>query len=73
NGRAMGARRFSSTAIGAILVALTLARVLTSPCVRRLFRNTVLPGIPDPVAPAYAACSDADLIQHVSLVVTVKD
>jgi len=40
---------------------------------RRLFRNTVLPGIPDPVAPAYAPCSDTELTAGVSLVVTVKD
>jgi len=40
---------------------------------RRLFRNTALPGIPEPLAPAYAQCSDAELVGAVSLVVTVKD
>mmetsp|Transcript_34553 Transcript_34553/g.109705 ORF Transcript_34553/g.109705 Transcript_34553/m.109705 type:complete len:610 (-) Transcript_34553:101-1930(-) len=72
----MGAFRnhFSGTgALGALALALTLGRVLYSPCVRRLFRNTVLPGIPDPIAPAYASCSDTELIEAVSLVVTVKD
>lgn len=28
----------------------------TMRCVRRLFRNVALPGIPDPVAPTYASC-----------------
>ncbi|CAE7265523.1 unnamed protein product [Symbiodinium natans] len=32
-----------------------------------------LPGIPSAMTPAYAPCSDADLISSVSLVVTVKD
>ena len=63
----------SSRFCGAVLLALTLGRVLYSPCVRRLFRNMTLPGIPDAVAPKYASCSDSDLIQGVSLVVTVKD
>jgi hypothetical protein len=58
---------------GALVLALTVGRVLYSPCVRRLFRNTVLPGIPDPVKPNYPSCSDAELIESVSLVVTVKD
>lgn len=60
-------------AFGALLLAVTVGRILYSPCVRRLFRNTALPGIPDPVAPRYASCSDAELIDAVSLVVTVKD
>lgn len=31
-------------------------------CVRRLFRNVALPGIPEPVAPMYATCRDLRLI-----------
>jgi len=58
---------------GALVLSLLVGRVLYSPCVRRLFRNAALPGIPDPVAPKYAACSDEELIAKVSLVVTVKD
>jgi len=58
--------------VGLILAAL-IGRSLYSPCVRRLFRNVALPGIPEPVAPMYATCSDEDLTSHVSLVVTVKD
>eukprot|EP00931_Biecheleriopsis_adriatica_P056599 TRINITY_DN3353_c0_g1_i7.p1 TRINITY_DN3353_c0_g1~~TRINITY_DN3353_c0_g1_i7.p1 ORF type:complete len:632 (+),score=132.64 TRINITY_DN3353_c0_g1_i7:69-1898(+) len=66
--------RLSGTgAFGALLLAVTVGRVLYSPCVRRLFRNTALPGIPDPVSPQYASCSDVDLVEAVSLVVTVKD
>uniref|UniRef100_A0A7S0A1I9 Uncharacterized protein n=1 Tax=Pyrodinium bahamense TaxID=73915 RepID=A0A7S0A1I9_9DINO len=66
--------RFSaSSALSVLAVALLVGRVLYSPCMRRLFRNTALPGIPDPLAPAYAACSDEELIGAVSLVVTVKD
>ncbi|CAE8582169.1 unnamed protein product [Polarella glacialis] len=66
--------RFSGPGtFGALVLALTVGRVLYSPCVRRLFRNTALPGIPDPVAPVYPSCSDAELIAKVSLVVTVKD
>mmetsp|Transcript_105656 Transcript_105656/g.303663 ORF Transcript_105656/g.303663 Transcript_105656/m.303663 type:complete len:607 (+) Transcript_105656:57-1877(+) len=57
----------------ALVLSLLVGRVLYSPCVRRLFRNAALPGIPDPVAPKYAACSDEELIAKVSLVVTVKD
>mmetsp|Transcript_74649 Transcript_74649/g.218691 ORF Transcript_74649/g.218691 Transcript_74649/m.218691 type:complete len:613 (+) Transcript_74649:115-1953(+) len=65
---------FSSPGVlGALALALTVGRVLYSPCVRRLFRNAALPGIPDPVAPAYEMCTDAELIEKVSLVVTVKD
>eukprot|EP00971_Amphidinium_carterae_P313535 6231134-Amphidinium_carterae.1 len=30
-------------------------------------------GIPDPVQPAYPSCSDAELVESVSLVVTVKE
>ena len=67
------AKLSSSRFCGAVLLALTLGRVLYSPCVRRLFRNMTLPGIPDAVAPKYATCSDSDLVQGVSLVVTVKD
>ncbi|CAL1138187.1 unnamed protein product [Cladocopium goreaui] len=66
-------RPHSLALAGLILAVLTLGRSLYSPCVRRLFRNVALPGIPDPVAPTYASCSDADLTAHVSLVVTVKD
>ncbi|CAE8730209.1 unnamed protein product, partial [Polarella glacialis] len=60
-------------AFGALVLALTVGRVLYSPCVRRLFRNTALPGIPDALKPVYPSCSDAELIASVSLVVTVKD
>jgi len=66
--------RLSSTgAFGALLLAITVGRILYSPCVRRLFRNVALPGIPDPMEPKYASCTDTDLIEAVSLVVTVKD
>lgn len=65
--------KVSASSIGAVVLALIAARYLQSPCVRRLFRNTALPGIPDPVAPAYAQCSDEELVGAVSLVVTVKD
>eukprot|EP00913_Durusdinium_trenchii_P022158 g20819.t1 len=64
--------RSSQMWVGLILAAL-IGRSLYSPCVRRLFRNVALPGIPEPVAPMYATCSDEDLTSHVSLVVTVKD
>lgn len=57
----------------ALAIALALGRILKSPCMRRLFRNTVLPGIPDPIAPAYTGCSDEELVSKVSFVVTVKD
>mmetsp|Transcript_68671 Transcript_68671/g.173007 ORF Transcript_68671/g.173007 Transcript_68671/m.173007 type:complete len:609 (-) Transcript_68671:6-1832(-) len=57
----------------AVALALLAGRIFQSPCMRRLFRNTALPGIPEPVKPAYASCSDAELVEAVSLVVTVKD
>eukprot|EP00434_Breviolum_minutum_P035168 symbB.v1.2.031128.t3/scaffold3574.1/size53885/2 len=66
-------RPHSLALAGMVLAVLTLGRSLYSPCVRRLFRNVALPGIPDAVAPTYATCSDPDLVEHVSLVVTVKD
>jgi hypothetical protein len=71
----MVSMRFTSSAgnVGVLLLAVTIGRVLYSPCMRRLFRNTALPGIPEPVAPLYPQCSDAELIDAVSLVVTVKD
>mmetsp|Transcript_367 Transcript_367/g.819 ORF Transcript_367/g.819 Transcript_367/m.819 type:complete len:613 (-) Transcript_367:465-2303(-) len=70
----MGAvQRRSFGAFIALALALLAGRALYSPCVRRLFRNTALPGIPDRVAPVYAACTDEELIKSVSLVVTVKD
>mmetsp|Transcript_41177 Transcript_41177/g.74400 ORF Transcript_41177/g.74400 Transcript_41177/m.74400 type:complete len:601 (-) Transcript_41177:136-1938(-) len=57
----------------ALVVAATVARILHSECMRRLVRNAWLPGIPDPVQPAYPSCSDDELVESVSLVVTVKD
>mmetsp|Transcript_25670 Transcript_25670/g.59824 ORF Transcript_25670/g.59824 Transcript_25670/m.59824 type:complete len:612 (-) Transcript_25670:85-1920(-) len=73
----MGANRFNLPHKGlsffALLLAVTVGRVLHSECMRRLFRNAALPGIPDAVQPAYPACSDDELVESVSLVVTVKD
>jgi len=69
----MGLPGFRPSAVGTLALALLVGRVLYSPCQRRLFRNIALPGIPEPMAPAYASCSDAELIESVSLVVTVKD
>lgn len=63
----------SNGVIGMLLLAVTVGRIMYSPCVRRLFRNVVLPGIPDPLTPAYPLCSDKELSETVSLVVTVKD
>mmetsp|Transcript_32013 Transcript_32013/g.91857 ORF Transcript_32013/g.91857 Transcript_32013/m.91857 type:complete len:604 (+) Transcript_32013:85-1896(+) len=60
-------------ALAALALAALAGRVLYSPCTRRLVRNAALPGIPEAPAPAYAPCSDAELTQAVSLVVTVKD
>jgi len=63
----------SPAAVVAIAVAFVVGRILYSPCMTRLFRNAALPGIPDPVQPAYPACTDEELVKAVSLVVTVKD
>jgi len=60
-------------ALAAIVLALVLGRIAYSPCLQRLIRNTALPGIPEPLTPAYRTCLDEDLISMVSLVVTVKD
>lgn len=57
----------------ALVLALAAGRILCSPCISRLFRNMLLPGVPEPLVPRYASCSDADLVGAVSLVVTVKD
>jgi len=56
-----------------LLLSLFVGRILYSPCTRRLFRNIPLPGIPDPVSPRYPTCTDSELSEKVSLVVTVKD
>jgi len=72
-GSGSSGRPSTSGTFCALALALVVGRVLYSPCMRRLFRNTALPGIPDPLAPAYASCSDAELTEAVSLVVTVKD
>jgi hypothetical protein len=71
----MGAfrRPSASGALTVLALALLLGRLLRSSCLRRLFRNAALPGIPEAPPPAYATCSDDELIRQVSLVVTVKD
>eukprot|EP00928_Gymnodinium_smaydae_P021976 TRINITY_DN18608_c0_g5_i2.p1 TRINITY_DN18608_c0_g5~~TRINITY_DN18608_c0_g5_i2.p1 ORF type:complete len:600 (+),score=108.57 TRINITY_DN18608_c0_g5_i2:77-1876(+) len=56
-----------------VVLALALARILYSPCQRRLWRNIALSGVPEPPAMTYAQCTDRELIEAVSLVVTVKD
>jgi len=68
-----GGKPFGRGLIGALAVALLAAPLASSPCLRRLVRNAWLPGIPEKLAPAYPTCSDAELIEYVSLVVTVKD
>jgi len=57
----------------AIALAIAIGRMTYSPCMRRLFRNAALPGIPDQLAPSYPQCSASQLVESVSLVVTVKD
>mmetsp|Transcript_99978 Transcript_99978/g.214154 ORF Transcript_99978/g.214154 Transcript_99978/m.214154 type:complete len:610 (+) Transcript_99978:110-1939(+) len=57
----------------ALALAIAVGRLVYSPCMRRLFRNVALPGIPEVVDTKYESCSDAELIEKVSLVVTVKD
>eukprot|EP00930_Biecheleria_cincta_P061798 TRINITY_DN4734_c0_g1_i1.p1 TRINITY_DN4734_c0_g1~~TRINITY_DN4734_c0_g1_i1.p1 ORF type:complete len:626 (-),score=92.97 TRINITY_DN4734_c0_g1_i1:386-2212(-) len=60
-------------AVGALVLALVAGRILCSPCMCRLFRNMLLSGVPEPLVPRYASCSDAELVGSVSLVITVKD
>lgn len=73
----MAAHRFNKSlpkgGLFALLLAITVGRILYSPCIRRLVRNATLAGIPDPVKPAYPSCTDTELVESVSLVVTVKD
>jgi len=62
-----------SSHVTGVFCALVLARILYSPCQRRLWRNIALPGIPEPPAMTHAQCTDQELIDSVTLVVTVKD
>lgn len=55
------------------LCACLVARILYSPCQRRLWRNVALPGVPDAPPMIYPQCTDKELIDSVTLVVTVKD
>jgi hypothetical protein len=66
-------RPTASGALTACALALLVGRLLQSSCLRRLFRNGALPGIPEAPPPVYAQCSGDELVAQVSLVVTVKD
>lgn len=67
------AKKWPIGTIGALLLALTVGRISYSLCLRRLFRNIWLPGMPDKIAPVYQSCTDRELVESVSLVITVKD
>eukprot|EP00670_Eutreptiella_braarudii_P025787 CAMPEP_0174377350 /NCGR_PEP_ID=MMETSP0811_2-20130205/121411_1 /TAXON_ID=73025 ORGANISM="Eutreptiella gymnastica-like, Strain CCMP1594" /NCGR_SAMPLE_ID=MMETSP0811_2 /ASSEMBLY_ACC=CAM_ASM_000667 /LENGTH=557 /DNA_ID=CAMNT_0015529379 /DNA_START=38 /DNA_END=1711 /DNA_ORIENTATION=- len=57
--------------VGAILVAVFAISFNT--IIQRLIRNMTLPDVPEMVPPAYPPCTDEELVDKVTLVVTVKD
>lgn len=66
---------FVRLAVGAValLVAFAVNAVVQKPWLARMFRNAALDDVPPPVKPVYPSCTDAELIEGMSFVVTVKD
>jgi hypothetical protein len=58
---------------GALVVAAIAYAFTSKPWLRRLVRNAALPDVPTPLKPVYPSCTDAELIEGMSFVVTVKD
>jgi hypothetical protein len=67
----MGVLRWSALAL--LAITFIVSRALSKPWVWRMFRNAALPNVPPPLKPVYPSCSDAQLIESMSFVVTVKD
>lgn len=57
----------------ALVIAFVVNCGIQKPWLLRMFRNSALPIVPPPLKPVYPACSDAELIEGMSFVVTVKD
>jgi hypothetical protein len=67
----MLARLFLAAAIGfACMLACAFNK---KPWLWRMVRNAALPDVPPPLKPVYPTCSDAEIIETMSFVVTVKD
>jgi hypothetical protein len=58
---------------GVVVLAAITYCFYSKPWLRRLVRNAGLPNVPAPLKPVYPMCSDAELIESMSFVVTVKD
>mmetsp|Transcript_41572 Transcript_41572/g.64983 ORF Transcript_41572/g.64983 Transcript_41572/m.64983 type:complete len:602 (+) Transcript_41572:46-1851(+) len=58
---------------GALVLAALASCFISKPWLRRLVRNAALPDVPAPLKPVYPTCSDAELTEAMSFVVTVKD
>jgi len=56
-----------------VALALALAAVQHKPWLARMVRNYSLDKVPPPLKPVYPACTDAELTEGMSFVVTVKD
>jgi hypothetical protein len=69
----MGFKTKTTAACVAALVALFANTCIQKPWLARMFRNAALPIVPSPLKPVYPSCSDAELIDGMSFVVTVKD
>eukprot|EP00929_Paragymnodinium_shiwhaense_P007863 TRINITY_DN111782_c0_g1_i1.p1 TRINITY_DN111782_c0_g1~~TRINITY_DN111782_c0_g1_i1.p1 ORF type:complete len:607 (-),score=151.25 TRINITY_DN111782_c0_g1_i1:227-2047(-) len=65
--------RYAVGAFIAVVLAAIAGKIYSSPIALRLVRNAGLGKVPVPVEPKYGHCSDADLVEKVSFVVTVKD
>lgn len=57
----------------ALLLAFAVHCAVQKTWFRRMIRNSALPIVPPALEPAYAACTDAEIIEGITFVVTVKD
>merc|ERR1719440_2643405 len=70
----MGSKTFATVGACVVLfLGFAINTVVEKPWLLRMARNSALPIEPEPLKPVYPACSDAELIEGMSFVVTVKD
>jgi len=69
----MKGSHFSTVACLALAVAFVVKSGIEKPWLLRLARNSVLSAEPPALKPVYPSCTDRELIEGMSFVVTVKD
>jgi len=57
----------------ALVLAFAVHCAVQKPWFLRMIRNSALPIVPPALKPVYAACTDAEIVEAMSFVVTVKD